>query len=150
MCRDPPTVKIKDQGTISGIFMNMYRTQRVVGYMGIPYAQVPVGNLRFSPPVVDNLSSWTDTRNGSMMQANCYQNTNSPRPKHTAVLNKLLNKVIDMESMEMMSDQFDEDCLYLNIFVPDGKSNRYFKLLLLFLLFFRVNVVWFLYKQKQN
>jgi carboxylesterase type B len=113
--------------------------------MGIPYAQVPVGNLRFSPPVVDNLPSWTDIRNGSMMQANCYQNANNPRPKHTAVLNKLLKKVIDMDSMEMMSDQFDEDCLYLNIFVPDGKDESIFGVCLFF---FRVNVVWFLYKQK--
>lgn len=123
MCRDPPTVKIKDQGTIIGMLLKMYRTQRIVAYLGIPYAHPPVGMLRFSPPVVDNLPSWDGVRNGSISQPNCFQNTNTPKPKHTMVLNKLLNKVMDLDSMmlEMSSDQYDEDCLYLNLFVPDGE-----------------------------
>jgi len=122
MCRDPPTVKIKEQGSILGKFMKMYRTQRVVTYLGVPYAHPPVGPLRFMPPVVDNLPSWEGVRNGSQMQPNCYQNTKNPKPKHLEVLNKLLNKVMDMDSMmsEMATDEFDEDCLYLNVFVPDG------------------------------
>lgn len=124
MCRDPPTVKIKEQGTIMGMLMKMYRTQRIVAYLGIPYAHPPTGMLRFSPPVIDNLPSWDGVRNGSMAQPNCYQNTKTPKQKHTMVLNKLLNKVMDMDAMmkEMSSDQYDEDCLYLNLFVPDGES----------------------------
>jgi carboxylesterase type B len=123
MCRDPPTVKIKDQGTIMGMFMKMYRTQSIVAYLGIPYAHPPVGMLRFNPPYVDNLPSWDGVRNGSISQPNCYQNPNSPKQRHIMVLNKLLNKVMDMDSimMEMGSDKYDEDCLYLNIFTPDGK-----------------------------
>lgn len=126
MCRDPPTVKIKDQGTVMGMLMKMYRTQRIVAYLGIPYALPPTGMLRFSPPIVDNLPSWDGVRNGSIAQPNCYQNTKTPKQKHTMVLNKLLNKVMDMDSMmmEMSSDQYDEDCLYLNLFVPDGESSR--------------------------
>lgn len=128
MCRDPPTVKIKDQGTVSGMFMKMYRTQSIVAYLGLPYAHPPVGILRFTPPVVDNLPSWEGTRNGSVNQPNCYQNTNNPPQKHTMVLNKLLTKVMDMNltMMDMGSDRFDEDCLYLNIFVPDGESREFF------------------------
>lgn len=127
MCRDSPTVKIPKQGTIMGMFMKMYRTQSIVAYLGVPYAQPPVGNLRFSPPVVDNLPSWEGNRNGSMAQPNCYQNTKMPKQKHTMVLNKLLNKVMDMDAMmkEMSSDQYDEDCLYLNIFVPDGEFQHF-------------------------
>lgn len=123
MCRDPPTIKIPNQGMISGMFMKMYRTQRIVTYMGIPYAHPPIGGLRFSPPVVEQLPSWDGVKNGSMSPPNCYQNTNNPQPKHTQVLNKLLNKVMDMDDMmsDIASDQFNEDCLYLNIFVPDGK-----------------------------
>lgn len=126
MCRDPPTVKIKEQGTVMGMFIKMYRTQSIVAYLGIPYAQPPVGMLRFSPPIVDNLPSWDGVRNGSMSQPNCFQNTKNPKQKHTMVLNKLLNKVMDMDAMmsELNSDQYDEDCLYLNIFVPDGKFPR--------------------------
>lgn len=130
MCRDPPTVKIKDQGTIMGMVLKMYRTQRIVAYLGIPYAHPPVGMLRFSAPVVDNLPSWDNLRNGSIAQPNCYQNTNNPQQKHTMVLNKLLNKVIDMEAMmtELASDQYDEDCLYLNIFTPDGELDNFLSL----------------------
>lgn len=122
MCRDPPTVKIKDQGTIMGMFMKMYRIQTVVAYLGIPYAHPPTGNLRFSPPVVDNLPSWDGIRNGSVARPNCLQNTKAPQSKHKMVLNKLINKVMDLDAMmDMDSDQYDEDCLYLNIFVPDGE-----------------------------
>ena len=123
MCRDAPQVKIKNQGTISGMFMKMYRTQTILAFLGIPYAHPPVGNLRFTPPLVDNLASWDGVRNGSVSQPNCFQNSNTPKQKHTMVLNKLLNKVMDMDAMmmEMAPDQYDEDCLYLNIFTPDGK-----------------------------
>lgn len=126
MCRDPPTVKIKDQGMIMGMFMKMYRTQSIVAYLGIPYAHPPIGMYRFSPPIVDNIPSWDGVRNGSVSQPNCFQNTNNPKQKHTMVLNKLLTKVMDIESMmsEMGSDQYDEDCLYLNLFVPDGESTQ--------------------------
>jgi hypothetical protein len=125
MCRDPPTVKIEKQGTISGMFMKMYRTQSIVAYLGIPYAHPPIGMMRFSPPVVDELPKWEGTRNGSVSQPNCYQNTNNPPPKHTMVLNKLLSKMdINMTMMDMASDRYDEDCLYLNIFVPDGEFSE--------------------------
>lgn len=148
MCRDPPTVKIKDQGTIMGMLLKMYRTQRIVAYLGIPYAHPPTGMLRFNPPVVDNLPSWDGVRNGSIAQPNCYQNTKTPKQKHTMVLNKLLNKVMDMDSMmmEMSSDQYDEDCLYLNLFVPDGESSRlssiYFGPIMHFIQPFRRMFVW--------
>jgi carboxylesterase type B len=99
----------------------MYRTQSIVAYMGIPYAHAPVGDLRFSPPVIEGLTTWEGIRNGSISQANCFQSTKNPIPKHTQVLNKLLNKVMDMDDLmeEISSDQFSEDCLYLNVFVPD-------------------------------
>lgn len=123
MCRDPPTVKIKDQGTVSGMFMKMYRTQSIVAFLGLPYAHPPLNGLRFTPPVVDNLTPWEGIRNGSVSQPNCYQNTKNPPQKHTMVLNKLLTKVMDlnMTMMDMAGDRYDEDCLYLNIFAPDGK-----------------------------
>lgn len=123
MCRDPPTMKVAGQGSISGMFITMYRTQRIIAYMGLPYAHPPIGPLRFAPPVISPLASWDGIRNGSISPPNCYQNTNNPKPKHIQVLSKLLNKVMDMDDVmdEIASDQYNEDCLYLNIFVPDGK-----------------------------
>jgi carboxylesterase type B len=121
MCRDPPIVKI-NQGMISGMFMKMYRTQRIVAYMGINYAMPPIDGLRFQPPVIV-LPPWEGVRNGSISQPSCLQRSENPLPKHTQVLNKLLNKVMDVDNMmsDIANGDFSEDCLYLNVFVPDGK-----------------------------
>lgn len=126
MCRDPPTVKIKGQGSVVGRFIKLYRTQSIVAYLGIPYAHPPVNELRFMPPFIQDLPSWDGVRNGSISQPNCYQNMKTLKQKHTMVLDKLLSKVMDMDAMmmEVSSDRYDEDCLYLNIFVPDGKLNN--------------------------
>lgn len=125
MCRDPPSVKIKNQGTIMGMFIKSHRTSTIVAYLGVPYAHPPLGMLRFRPPIIDSLPSWEGVRNGSISQPNCYQNTNTPKLKHTMVLNKLLNKVIDLDLMMMENDHYDEDCLYLNIYVPAGRSHNF-------------------------
>lgn len=55
MCRDPPIVKIKDQGMVSGMFLTMHRTQRILAYMGIPFAMPPLDSLRFAVPVINML-----------------------------------------------------------------------------------------------
>lgn len=125
MCRDAPTVKT-NQGMVSGMFIKMYRTQTIVSYLGIPYALPPTGMLRFQPPVIINLPGWEGVRNGSIAQANCMQKSDNPQPKHMQVLNRLLNKVMDMDTMmsDIASGDFSEDCLYLNIYVPDGKSKE--------------------------
>ena len=124
MCRDPPVMKIKDQGMISGMFMQMYRTQRIIAYLGVPYAMPPIGPLRFAVPVINILPAWEGVRNGSLAKPKCFQNTQNPQPMHTKVINKLLEKMgMDMDNVmgEIEPDMYDEDCLYLNVYVPDGK-----------------------------
>jgi hypothetical protein len=119
--RDPPTVEIPDQGQIMGFYLKMYRTQRVISYMGIPYAHPPVAEKRFMPPIVDDLPGWEGIRNGSQMMPDCWQNTLKPEPKHAEVFKQLLYKMVDPESGLSGDRRYDEDCLYLNIFVPDGE-----------------------------
>lgn len=112
--RDPPMVTIPNQGTIIGKEMSMIRTQRILAYLGIPYASAPVERLRFSPPVIDPLPSWEGLRNATEYAPACLQGEES--------FNKL-----DLPFLHLVSDlpyEVNEDCLYLNVFVPfGGKQN---------------------------
>ncbi len=64
----------------------------IVSFLGIPYAQPPIGNLRFKNPLPAN--SWNDTLDG----------------------NKLPNRCIQQPSISLLNQS--EDCLFLNVFVP--------------------------------
>ncbi len=67
-------------------------------YRGIPYAEAPVGSLRWAAP--KPAPSWTGQRDATHFGASCPQQI-SP------FSDNLLNK---------------EDCLFLNVYVPEGAS----------------------------
>lgn len=88
-------------------------------YLGVPYASPPTGERRFQPP--EPPSSWTGVRNATQFAAVCPQHLDERSLLHdmlpiwfTANLDTLMTYVQDQ----------NEDCLYLNIYVPteDGKS----------------------------
>ncbi|XP_031777907.1 fatty acyl-CoA hydrolase precursor, medium chain [Nasonia vitripennis] len=112
--RDLLTVRLPSQGTIVGKEVFLSRTQRVIQYLGIPYAQPPIGQLRFSAPVTDPLPSWTGVRNASFFGPSCPQ-ISERRKLHERNFLKLLPQ-------NLPNPGLSEDCLFLNIFVPD--SNR--------------------------
>ncbi|XP_055535035.1 neuroligin-4, Y-linked [Wyeomyia smithii] len=112
--RDPPKVDIPEQGTVMGMFMKMFRTQWVVAYLGIPYAQAPTGDKRFSRPVVDNLPSWEGVKNASSFEKQCWSAPRSNQRRHNQLFMELIQSAEDGEK------QYDEDCLFLNIYVPDA------------------------------
>lgn len=116
VCREPPIVSIPDQGDIKGVFLKQYRTQTIIGYMGIPYAQQPVGLNRFSAPVVDGLPSWEGVRDGSQMPPLCWSETRKPAKQHDEAFAKLLGINLRPKNNSI----FSEDCLFLNIFLPEG------------------------------
>ncbi|XP_050091496.1 cholinesterase [Anopheles aquasalis] len=113
--RDPPTVTIPDQGTVMGMYMKMFRTQRVVAYLGLPYAQAPVGEKRFTPPVVDNLPSWEGVKNATSPAPHCWHMPRDTHRRH----NQLFMELIQMNDDAGTERQYDEDCLFLNIYIPD-------------------------------
>ncbi|EZA47111.1 hypothetical protein DMN91_002701 [Ooceraea biroi] len=109
--REAPTVKIPGQGTVFGKEVSL-GAQRVTQYLGIPYAQPPIGDLRFARPVTNPLPSWSDVRNATQFAPSCQQ-VSGRLKLHEEHYKRLL-------PLDIPNPGFSEDCLFLNIFVPDG------------------------------
>ncbi|XP_075219179.1 liver carboxylesterase 1-like isoform X1 [Lycorma delicatula] len=110
--RDAPTVTVRDQGKISGKEVTVTRAQRSTLYLGIPFAHSPTGDKRFAPPVTDPPVSWTGVKNGSLFGPSCMQDREELH-RHDRL--KLADKLFADTDLEIT-----EDCLYLNIYLPDG------------------------------
>jgi len=76
----------------------------VVAYMGIPYAAPPVGNLRWRPPHA--VTPWTEPRPSNDRASSCLQNR---------------QQCIQVGGGD--PDPMDEDCLYLNVWTPEGATD---------------------------
>ena len=88
-----------DKGPITSIDYNI-EGKAVYGYLGIPYAQPPIGNLRFQPPQFIS-SPWTQIKNTTSLPYACPQALPIP----------------DL-SPQTKQGQIDEDCLYINVWSP--------------------------------
>lgn len=117
LCRDAPIINIPVQGQIMGFYSKMFRTQTIVGYLGIPYAQPPIEDRRFAPPSQDPLPSWQGIRNGTIPPMQCWSDFRKPLRIH----DEIFFKILGFDPRLSNTSQFSEDCLYLNIFLPDGK-----------------------------
>ncbi|XP_013389332.1 carboxylesterase 1C [Lingula anatina] len=93
-----PQVTTKN-GVIEGL-VTAVEGQSVNQFLGIPFAEPPVGALRFLKPRPP--SNWTGVKRTTAFGAVCMQSTD--------VLNHY-------------GDQLSEDCLTLNVFVPGAVSN---------------------------
>ncbi|XP_018304165.1 carboxylesterase 5A [Mycetomoellerius zeteki] len=112
--RENPTVKIPSQGTVLGKEVTL-NTVRLTQYLGIPYAQPPVDNLRFMRPMTEPLPSWNEVKNATQFAPSCPQATGQLK-LHEKLFKQLL-------PLDMPDPGFNEDCLFLNIFVP-SEGNR--------------------------
>ncbi|XP_076262258.1 cholinesterase [Rhynchophorus ferrugineus] len=104
-------VDIPYQGKIKGEELSKFRIQKIIAYYGIPYAQPPVGSLRFAAPVTDPLPSWDNIKNDTDFQPSCLQGKEDYKESELPFL-QLLTDV-------QFPSNISEDCLYLNIFVPN-------------------------------
>ncbi|XP_049947924.1 esterase SG1-like [Schistocerca serialis cubense] len=84
-------------GPIRGRQLNTTTGNPVYTFKGIPYAEPPVGSLRFQPPVP--VSSWTEEKDALITP----------------------NRCIQMDGWGNIKG--DEDCLYLNVFSPELPSD---------------------------
>lgn len=87
-------------------------------YLGVPYASPPTGERRFQPP--EPPSSWTGIRNATQFAAVCPQYLDE-----RSLLNDMLPVwfTANLDTVVTYVQDQNEDCLYLNIYVPteDGK-----------------------------
>ena len=90
---DAPAVRVS-AGTLNGVMVN----DNIHAYLGIPYAAAPVGPLRWRAP--RPAVPWQQPRDASRLAAACPQ----PDDRFTGLTPKVQ----------------DEDCLYLNVWVPAG------------------------------
>ncbi|XP_023290290.1 neuroligin-4, X-linked [Orussus abietinus] len=94
--------------------------QLVDVFLGVPYAEPPVGSFRFAPP--RSPQSWSDVRRADRFPPVCPQllpkMDSKVKPGHYEYIERLL---------PLLKNQ-SEDCLYLNIYAPnqsDGKCSFY-------------------------
>lgn len=82
----------------------------VTAFLGIPYAQPPLGRLRFKKP--QPLNKWSGIQNATKYANSCYQNIDQAFP--------------DFQGAEMWNPNtnLSEDCLYLNVWIPSPKPKN--------------------------
>lgn len=113
--KSPPTITIPGQGTVFGKEIVVTRSQRAIAYLGIPYAEPPLKDRRFMPPKNDPLPSWRGQRDATYFRNACMQSEDKLK-KH----DRLVTKLLPDEKIE-----FHEDCLFVNLFIPDGEFNLF-------------------------
>ncbi|TRY71253.1 hypothetical protein DNTS_035741 [Danionella cerebrum] len=87
-------------------------------YLGVPYATPPIGEKRFLPP--DSPSSWSGIKNATQFAPVCPQNIHNAVPEIMMPIWFTFN--LDIVAT-YIQDQ-NEDCLYLNIYVPTEDGSR--------------------------
>jgi carboxylesterase type B len=84
------------QGKTIEIAQQSGSKHQVNAWMGIPFAEKPINELRFKPPVP--VKNWNGILNTTSWPNTCYQIIDPMVPVNTPV---------------------SEDCLYLNVFAPN-------------------------------
>ena len=97
-----------EHGIVQGTYLNTSRNELLAGFFGVPYARPPIGDLRFREP--QDPLSWEGVRDTNKIPNSCFQRRDSffadfPGAKSS-------------DPRAPMS----EDCLYLNVFIPNVKS----------------------------
>lgn len=111
--RSTREVQVK-QGRIIGIVREMNvqsRLRNVDQFLGIPYAEAPVGSRRFMPP--SSPLPWLDLKRANRMETVCPQNL--PNLNDPNGFNK--GRYDQIKRLLPYLKRESEDCLYLNLYV---------------------------------
>ena len=91
-------------GCIKGIVLKSKYGRNIFAYTGIPYAEAPLGHLRFKRPKPLPDNSWDGIFDASSSVTKCVQLSEVP-------MLRLVNG--------------EEDCLQLNVYAPQRNSSEY-------------------------
>jgi len=95
--------------TVNGPVLGIVNTSNdVVSFKGIPYAEPPVGDLRWKEP--QPVIPWDDVLDASEFCASCIQNRNYSREPWTEEF--------------MVQNDISEDCLFLNVWTPAKSADE--------------------------
>ncbi|XP_014244331.1 venom carboxylesterase-6-like [Cimex lectularius] len=89
------------QGKVLGKYIETISGRKIAAFLGIPYAEPPVGNLRFREPVPSK--PWPGLLNATSVPNDCLQ--------YSHYYYKMDDPVYG-----------SEDCLYLNVYVPESPN----------------------------
>ncbi|GJJ69124.1 hypothetical protein EMPS_01470 [Entomortierella parvispora] len=106
------TVTTGKVGTYQG-----YRDQNAFRFLGIPYAQVPVGSLRFAAPKQWTLANHKNS-SSSVVDATEFGHPCIQLPFAG------LPPITEQEEIYELGGTPSEDCLVLNVFTPTLKANQ--------------------------
>ncbi|XP_039599507.1 neuroligin 4 X-linked a isoform X1 [Polypterus senegalus] len=122
-CQAQSTIVTTNYGKLRGLKTPL--PNEILGpveqYLGVPYASPPTGERRFQPP--EPPSSWTGTRNATQFAPVCPQYL-----EDRFLLNDMLPVwfTASLDTVVTYVQDQNEDCLYLNIYVPteDGANTK--------------------------
>lgn len=106
---DRPMVATK-KGLVKGITQKIFTGKFVDAFLGIPFAQPPVGKYRFRHP--QPVNPWPGELDASHMSNSCYQ-----------VNDTFFGASFVGTSIWNANTPLSEDCLHLNIWTPFGVAN---------------------------
>ncbi|XP_074142608.1 cocaine esterase-like isoform X1 [Sminthopsis crassicaudata] len=99
-------IRTTESGQIQGSKISIKGIGKDVNvFLGIPFAKPPVGALRFFPPQPPD--SWSNVRDATSHPPTCLQDAT------------FLEKISRIAKINIPTTATSEDCLYLNIYVPD-------------------------------
>lgn len=105
-----PLVITTDKGKIRGATLNVVTGKKVDAWLGIPYAQPPVGPLRYRHP--RPIEKWQGILNATTQPNSCVQ---------------ILDTVFgDFSGADMWNPNtpMSEDCLYINVVTPHPRPKN--------------------------
>lgn len=106
----PYRVTLKDGSPIEGHVVTAPNGKLVIEFLGIPYAEPPIGDLRFRRPI--RKRPWSHVWNATKFSNSCVSNIDG--------------EFGDFKGSQMWNPNtpLSEDCLYLNIWVPYNPDRR--------------------------